>query len=328
MALLRPMAPAPGEVRVTLVKAAALLAFIVAGDVWATHQFGLDLTQLLAVGGVVTLVSTSVLPFAKAILSADEQKAAVRRLRNAGRVVLWTPLLVFLYVGGGIVALTVSSVTVTGEGSDRADSVSIAYLDRPSHMRSQLLYPDSTIRFPAVTTPLGRRVRVAAPGFIAASFTVYPLTGLTVSLGSDLPVAPSILFRPEAQGLLALRNKGRFRAWTLPRTDPAAVLAETSGVVSSFLVGEPRALPAGLLETWKLELGCDTTGFKNNILFAWARPTPLGQRAGSPGPGTRLHAEIVARSGAIVAQSEVQLGADRLIDIPVLDLTPDATSCR
>ena len=215
MALLHPMAPAPGEVRVTLVKAAALLAFIVAADVWATHQFGLGLTQLVAVGGAVAVVSSAVLPFLKAILSAAEQRSAVRWLRDAGRIVLWTPLLAFLYVAGGIAALTVSSVTVTGEGSDRADSVSIAYLDRPSHMRSQLLYPDSTIRFPAVTTPLGRRVRVVAPGFIAASFTVYPLTGLTVSLGSDLPVAPSILFRPEAQGLLALRNKGRFRAWTL-----------------------------------------------------------------------------------------------------------------
>jgi len=322
------MAPAPDEVRVTLVKAAALLAFIVAADVWATHQFGLGLTQLLAVGGAVALVSSAVLPFLKAILSGAEQRSAVRWLRDAGRLVLWTPLLVFLYVAGGIAALTVSTVTVTGEGSDRADSVSIAYLDRPGQIRSGLLHPDSTIRFPALTTPLGRRVRITAAGFIGENFTVYPVTGLTVSLGSDLPVAPSILFRPEAQALIALRTKGRFRAWVLP-ADPAAVaLAETSGVVSSFLVGEPQALPAALLEAWKLELGCDTTGFRNNILFAWARPTPLRLRSASPVPGTRVHAEVVARNGDVVARTEVTLGADRLIDVPVLDVTPDASSCR
>ena len=319
--------PPPGAVRATLIRAALLLLFVVAADVWATHQFAFGVTQLLAVGGIVTVLSSTALPAVKAILSDSEQKSVTKRLRSLARRALSTPVLLLLYVPGVLAALTMSSVTVTSEYADRETAVRVASVGS-SHTRSKLLKPDSAIRFLTFTTPLGRAVRISAPGFIAANFTVYPLTGLTVTLGSDLAVAPTLLFRPEAQGLVALRNKGRFHAWTLPRTDSTAVLAETSGVVSAFLVGEAQALPSALLDAWKLELGCDTTGFKNYILFAWTRPAQLRRRAPSPGPGDQVHAEIVARSGAVVAQTDVRLGAERLIDVPVLDITPDATSCR
>ena len=320
----------PADVRATLVKAVALLALIVAVDIWATHNFGLGVTQLVAVGGVVTLLSAT-LPLLKSVLSAAEQKAAGKIVRRIGGLVLWTPLVLALYAAGGIVAITLSTVRVTNESSDSVASVTLTYPDTPGDSSIHALRPAGATHMVVRTTPFGRAVRVNARGFVPTSFTVYPLTGLAVSLGRDVPVTPALLFRPEHNGLVALKNGGMFKAWIVVpagRDTTIIALAETSAVKSSFLVGEPHAIPGSLVDEWRGEVACDIPDDRNRILLYWRRPTLVRNRVPSPGPGKRVRAEVRAVNGDLVSRSEIVLSNERLIDMPVLDVDPDPGNCR
>lgn len=320
----------PAAVRATLLKAVALLALIVAVDIWATHNFGLGVTQLVAVGGVVTLLSAT-LPLLKTVLSAAEQQAAGKTVRQIGALVLWTPLLLGLYAAGALVAMTLSTVRVTNESSDSVASVTLTYPDAPGDSSVHALKRQGATHLVVRTTPFGRAVRIGARGFVPTSFTVYPLTGRAVSLGRDVPVTPALLFRPEHNGLVALKNGGKFSAWIVVpagRDTTLVALAETSAVKSSFFVGEPHTIPGALIDEWRGEVACDIPDDRNRILLYWRRPTLVHNRAPGPGPGTRVRAEVHAVNGDLISRSEIVLSNERLIDLPVLDVDPDPGNCR
>src|SRR6267142_193646 len=315
------------ETRARMVKAATFLAFLVAADIWLTHHYGWSLKQLAAVGGVAALVS-SVLPYLKSLLSPTNQGLIAKGAQGLGKVFLWTPLLVFLWVTLAVAALTLSSITVMSDAADPVAAVSVTFPDQSGPAKTAAMDQGKVVRFHVFTTPLGRPIRVSAPGFVTTAFTLYPLTGLSVALGRDVPVAPSLLFRPEHKGLVALKNRGSFRAWNDDPSGPGVVIAETSGVMTSFLVGQPHAIPSAMLDDWRAELACDTADVRNRMLLFWKRPTLLRPQVASPGPGTRVRAEIRARSGELVALTDLVLGAGRLIDVPVLDVTPDPGACQ
>lgn len=316
----------PAEVRAPLPKAAALIALVVLVDVWLTHHYGWNLEQLVAVGGIAALLS-GVLPYVRSALSKTDQRAAARLGRWTLQRALSMPLLVVLWVGFAIAVVTVSSVTVMSETPEGIGTVSVAYPDRAGGKAGSL---DETgaVRFHIFTTPLGRPIRVAAPGFVPTSFTLYPFSGLTVRLSEDVPVAPSLLLRPQHNGLVALQNGGTLVVRIAGSGTPGQVIAETSDVQSSFILGEPRAVPPSMVDDWRAELACDIPEVRNPILLAWRRPVALRLLAASPGPRTRLSMEINARNQDLVARTEIVVGNDHFIDVPVFDVKPEPGGCR
>jgi len=323
----RIMTTTPADARASLVKAIALLALIVASDLWATHHFGLGLVQLAAIGGVVAVVSGA-LPFLTAVLTTAEKGGIAKILRIAGRVLLWTPALVAFYVAGAIVALTVSTVRIIGETERPIGRVELTFLGRSGFPRVDSSGREGLVRFTTLTSPFGSPVRLEVAGFAPATFTLYPLGGLTVRLGRDLSVLPTVLFRPGTRALQALVNGGVFRVWMVTPGD-SALLAETTAVVvrSSFVMGEPRVIPGAMLEEWRLELTCEEPVIRDQALLAWRRPVPLRTRALRPGPGDRVRAEVWASDTTLVAQTEVVLSGETQIDVPVLNVASAQGGC-
>lgn len=316
--------PAADSSRGTFTSAVALLAFIIAADLWLTHHFDVGFNNPAVFAGVIAAASGG-LTFLKWVLDSREQEGIAESVRGVARFVLSANVLVPLYAAGAIAALTVSTVRVVADTPGAIDDVTLTPLDKPpGETRGS---PDGLVRFTLVTTPFGRPVRVSVPGFVPTTFTVYPLGGLTLRLGQDVPVAPSVLFRPDKQALLTLRNDGTFRAWIVSGAD-SALIAETSAVATSYLLGRRVSIPGSLLEDWRLELACDTAFVRNFALLAWKRATVLHGRGPTPNPGDVVRAEVRAPSGKRVAATEVVLGSEPLIDILVPDDVPGAGGCR
>jgi hypothetical protein len=324
------MTTPPQQTRGTsmLVKAAALLALIIAADLWSTHHFGVGVSNPAILAGAIAAGSAGV-ALLRWLLDSRQQRDINDWLHRASRVALSGKVLVPLYAIGAVAALTVSTVQVVAETPGAADTVTLTPLDTR--------HPDSvdlangTARFTLVTSPFGRTVRVAAPGFVPTTFTVYPPGGVTIRLGREMPIAPSVLFRPEKQGLAALRNRGTFRVRLVSGTD-SAVVAETSGVESSFVLGRRLPITGVMLDDWRLELECEEALARNATLLAWKRPTVLRLHSRTVSQGDTLRAEVWSLSGRKVADAELVLSTEPLIDFPVPDSTapdaPVAEACR
>jgi hypothetical protein len=313
--------PDPAEsprARVTLSSAAALVVFLVGMDLWSTHHFQFGISNPAALAGVVAVLSAAVTAMQWALKQSDADRIQ-RSLQRAARVVFSPGVLISLYAFGVIALLMVSTVRVVADTPGAIDDVTMTPLDtaRPDSGSSD----EGLVRFTLFTTPFGRPIRVAAPGFLPTTFTVYPLRGLTLRLGRELPVAPSILFRPDRQALVALKADGTFRTWIVTARETTLV-AETTGVASSFVLGRRPSIPAALFEDWKLELSCDSSYVRNPTLLAWKRATVLHTRGAQPGPGAVVRAEVRTPSGKRIGATEVELGSDPVIDI----LVPDDTA--
>ena len=295
----------------------ALVVLIVGADLWLTHHFGFGLENPGALAGIAAAVSTSLGFAAKLVPRADSRRIR-DRLARWGRGLLSEYVLIVLYLVAGSVAATVSTVTIVRDTFDAAGTVEYTYLDTPRHPHTASLASDSLIRFTLLTTPFGRPIRITATGYVPTTFTVYPPAGLTVRLGRDVPVSPSVLFRPGVLGLRALGDGGSLRVWMVSPADTALV-GEVSGARAAVLLGVPQPVPASVMEEWKLELTGTPDVVRDQMLLAWKRPATFPHRL-SLGPGTRLIAEVRSRAKVPVARTEVVLGADRLLDVPLPDL--------
>src|SRR5689334_7005197 len=123
------MTGSPVEIRAPVLKAAAWLALLVAGDLWLTHHYGYGVPQLITVGGIATLVSGA-LPFLKRALSKGDLKDVKSLRQRTLRLLLSTPLVVTAWMLFTIAVLTLSSVTVMSEAGEGVDSVRLAFPDR------------------------------------------------------------------------------------------------------------------------------------------------------------------------------------------------------
>ena len=312
--------PTPHQ-SLTLARVVALILWILLANWWAIEHLGAGLPKIFELGGGTALIA-SLVPHLKAVLSKREQEQANGKLHAWGRGVLSWRLIMGLYAVGLLVVPFVSSLRVEPASSD-AESVTLTYANRPTIRDVRTIEKGKETRFIVLTTPFGRNVTVAAEGFESTPFTVYPVTGVTVALGRDLAVAQSILFRPEHKGLVALKNRGTFQVFVVNTTGAPVLVAETTGVRSSLVVGATGRVPDPLVASWATDLPCDTGAERDRILDAWKHPVVLSvPGTAAPKAGAKFAIEIHAHNGDLVARTELQLGGDPLTDVLVRDVSP------
>lgn len=298
-------------------RALALLVFVAAADLWLAHHFNIGLRDPGALAALVGAAAAAAGVVGK-LLSDNDRTDVGGRLVATGRFFLTTPVLVVLYLVGATFALTLSSVRIISEGPDTAGAVRLIALDDTSVARAGTIAPGGLVRFRLPTTPFGRAVRIEAAGFVPSSFSLFPLRGLTVRLGRDLPPSPGVLLRPSMNALAQLADGGELRVWTLVAGDTVP-LGRAAVRATAFLVGTPMTIPAALVDDWKLELAAiSDERVRAQVLLAWKRYQPVLEPS-SFGPGTRLRAVVYTRAKVPVAAADVVVGWDRLIDAPLVD---------
>jgi hypothetical protein len=300
----------------TLTRALALGLLIVILDFWLVRHAGFGISNA---GRLAFLVAATglLIRAVEWVLRKNEAEALADWGRETVRKLLTTRVIAFLWAAAVFVTLTYSSVEVVGESTAETGDASISPVGS-TEVSKAAFGPDlrpAHFHFVA-TSPFGRPYRVDSPGYISASFPVYPFTGLRVSLGKDLLPSPSVLFRPSPGVLVFLRTEGsRIRISQLRGTKRDSI-AGGSGA-SSFLLGREQAIPAAMIQDWQLSLaglaGDETYG---PTLLGWKRPVILAP-AVPLAPGATLLAEVFSQAGNPAGSAEVVLGTDKLIDVEI-----------
>lgn len=318
--------PAPGSGdRPTplFARALALVLLVLGANLWASYHLGIGLDNPGWIAGLVAVVSGAVALVEK-LFGESIGDEAQSRMQSLTRSALSPAVIVILYLAALIVMLTTSSVMVIAESPGEGSRVTVAPLDEPDATRDGSVGSEGDLaRFFVLSSPFGRPFRVTASGYVPATFDVYPFVGRKVRLGTDLPVSPSVLFRPPVLALRSLGGGGSFKVWDA--ANPDEPIAAIAGTRSSFLLGRRYSLPAEWIGDWELELARDLGDepamrpMVAETLLEWKRPTMLESEA-SVGPGSTLIAEVWTRADKVAARAEVTLGTERLIDVPMREV--------
>lgn len=312
-----PPAPAGG-----LAAALALLGLIAIADLWSEYHLGFGLRNPAALGGILAAFGAAAGVVRK--LRAQALDAAAERATAAAGIVLRPAVLVGLGAALALVMATVSSVTVVGGGVAKSDSFVIAPLDDPSAASHGRVEPGAALaRMPIVVSPFGRAVRVEAPGYVPAVFTVRPLVGLTVRLGEELRWSPSVLLRLGAAATGALGDGAELRVWRDAGGPWKRLATDSAHAGSAFLLGRARPISAEAVADWERELKAAHAPDASiaELVRSWKTPRAL-RLDGSLAPGDHLLAEVVYPGGTRVAVADLTLPATDLVDVALLDLNP------
>jgi hypothetical protein len=301
-----------------------VLAVAVAlAQLWVSHHLGW--------GGDTPWIAAVLLGIAAAnkflglALSKDKKAALEAQVRQRVEPVLtgWFPML--MCAVAGVMMILLSSVTIV-PGSDIAAgsnpvTARLSAVDGTVIDDKLLSRAASPARFTWLrTSPFGRPYRLAVDGYIEESVTVYPLIGLNVAPDRDLRRSPSVLFRPSVRGVQTLKSDGKLIVMWHPAVGgPKYLVPPQTGHAGSLLVGRNQQIPVAAVATWRLELsaaGADESTVSEMIL-RWTRPRVLKPWI-ALAPGMRVVAEIQTRRNVAVERAEVVLGADALIDAPLL----------
>lgn len=292
-----------------ILRAIALLVIL---DLWAVHHFGFGVRNLIVPAGIAAAFGSAV-KVAGFVWDEATVRARLQELVRPIRPFL-TRLVTRGFVTGlaafvGVLLISVSSITVidgTGDGA----TVGLSDGERAGEPRRHDVPSGGSTRFPVLTTPFGRVVRLDATGYVGGTFTVYPPIGRRVELGRDLASLPSVLFRPGAEALSYLADGAEFRVL---RADGSVVASET-GHAGSFLLGRPRGVTSELLGDWtrSLEAAGVPAPAVSGIVNAWKQPRRL-DATGPLSAGEVLRAEVRADT-TLVAVTEIALDGVGLID--------------
>lgn len=307
----RPAAPAPSLPRIL-----ALFLLLLLLNFWSGRHIGVSVVDQGWLAPAITLV----LALAKLMDGAfrKEWPFKTERLGELLNQAAAVRVLVPAYAVTIVLMATCSSVTVIGASTAETGRVTLCPAEHPGCNRSKELGADlAPAQFRGVlTNPFGRTVRVDAPGYLPATFELFPVTGLTVRLGRDMPPAPAVLFRPPPSALGSLADPAaRFRV--------ELVGSRTQGVegqgASAFLVGEDEPVPADVRAYWSLELQQLRDPDPAATLLKWMRPAVLAPPA-PLAPGARLKAVVISRVGDTVAVASVKLPGGRFVDVPMAEV--------
>ena len=309
----------------------AFFAIVAVAALWLQHHLGFEFEKL----GVIA-IATAIWGVMGKVADWVGEKSAMGRFIDAWfktplRAVLRAmtrpaPLYGAAVVVGALMA-TVSSVTVRSSAPGERAVVSLASVDSRGTPRADTLTRDkAAVRFlPILTSPFGRIYEVDADGYVASQVTVYPLLSRQVVLGRDLAASPSVLFRPFAEGVVALKDGADFQVSRL-RDGRWERLADyhAGGVASSFLIGARKPISDAAMVVWALEAaanGAPETA-RSELLVTWRAPKQVQIRA-ELHPRDCLLAEIRLH-GSLKERAVVPLSNDPLIDVLMQSVTADS----
>ena len=292
----------------------AFLVLIVSGELWARRHLGYGLTNPGRLGEWAAIVS-AVLALLSRVFDQSRFRSLRQTLSSAADRLTATPVLV---VGWAVLAYCVatrSSVTVLAPEGTAASTIQLEPLD-PGYTSSPGDVQPGFTRFRVHVNPLGTPFRLRARGFVPASFEVPPLVGRTVRL-EDLRPSPSVLVRPS---LLAIRELEHGQI-VVRKDDAHGPLLASSKGPTSLLVGPRRAIPLSMIEDWKLEL--DSQGVPEEaaatVFLAWKRARYVDSGIDLE-PGMTLFARAETEHGTSVAEGQVRLGSEAVIELSLVDV--------
>lgn len=297
-------------------RAVLLAVWGAAADLWLSRHLGFGLSnpvQLLGLTSALTVGSFVLDWFVQKDEKEKVQQRWSTRLRDSLGQPWTTYLLVLLYLGGATLAATCSSFIVIGASKGAAivdlDGNSIGEIKAGAASPSRLLI---------ATNPFGRDLRIAVPGFVVKTVTLYPLFGQTIDPDHDLQPLPTLVFRPTTEALDSLGVGGTFSVFKID--GEACKMIGRSGSTASrrgFLVGKQQSMPPGNLALWSLELGA--AGLKDkdlaDALLAWSQPEVVTTTEPIE-PGARIYAVVTtAQAGKRKAEALATVGREALQDI-------------
>jgi hypothetical protein len=238
-------------------------------------------------------------------------RALFRRLTRTGPLAVIAGIVL-------IVMATISSVTVRSEAPGERSAVSLASVDpRGDPRRDTLSGGNPLVRFlPVFTSPFGRPYEVDADGYVPTQVTVFPLIGRQVVLGKDVAPAPSVLFRPFGEGVVALEDGAVFTVSRIRdgRLEQLATSSD-SGSATSFLLGNRKPIPDATMVFWTLEASASGAPepVRAKLLMTWRNPKQLRMR-GELGPRDCLVAEVRLH-GQLKERAMVPLTGAPFVDV-------------
>ncbi|MGH7469519.1 MAG: hypothetical protein ACRENP_16330 [Longimicrobiales bacterium] len=296
----------------------ALIGLLTIADLWASHHMGWGVRNPGALAVVLAVLGAMGKLVGRAF--PNEVKQVSGRIASQVRSLASDSVLAIVGLALLLVVSTFSSVIVLPESAVDAQSVQLIGLDdADAKMSERAAARGELIRFRVRTNPFGRAVRLDAPGYVPAAFTVYPVVGLKVRLGQDMAPSPSVLFRPGVDGISALGDGATFRVRRVSGADTTVVATGTGR--GSFLLGRQRAITSELVADWDRELqamGAPPSALADMIRL-WKKPIAIRASA-SLAPDDVLIAEVLMRD-VVVSRAEITIWPDRLIDVAMADTT-------
>lgn len=306
-------------------RSVVVVVMLVTLNFWLLRHRGTGLDGVASVSGGVALV-TGAFGLLSLLQSINQQNASLKKLRSglvwllSYRNLAWAGLMLMTLL------LTTSSVVVLNDFGDQDNLpvVSLTAVDGGSLkvIRELPREKDGAFRFFLFTTPFGRPFRLKVDGYLPKNVEAFPVWGITLSARYDLRPAPTLLLRPVQLALRNLEDGGEIIV-TRVSPKPEVRLAQDKGHRSAFLLGEPRVIPAVMLENWRLELVAEGENEQGQArtLLEWKRPTPLEmQHVKDLEPGMVLRVQVFARSGVLVAETYYEVGEQEFTDVSVLAL--------
>ncbi len=305
-----------------------------AANLWAERHFGIGLDDPVSLLGLTGGWTAFFMVLDRFL--GGEEKNALRtaiddRVRGIlRRTLLSTPALALLYLGGGIVAATYSSVTVVPPRQGRA-SVAIAAIDGNQILRDgSVSVGGAPARLGVATTPFGRDLRLSVKGYVGRTVTVFPLSGLTVDPEADLVPLPTLLIRPSVETFAALGGGGAIEVFRVEGvTCHRLGRLEGPEPVAALMIGPRRLVPSGYTALWQMELQAERVdeAMIASAMLAWSRPTTIALDR-SPEPGEQVYAMVSTRAGKRKSEAMVVVGRESFQDIPLQTSMDDAGPCK
>lgn len=293
------------------------LVLVLIVDLWLNRHVGIGFLNPGAFAGIVALMTGGVSFLAK-ILPKNQRDTAERTLKRWGAGLLTIRVLTLLSLIVIGVSLVYSSVMVIIPDSvESTQRITVGQVGRAARTREGRA--GDILRFGVLTTPFGSPCRVEAEGYVASTFQVFPLIGLTIQPQRNLMRSPSVLLRPNLDVLPVLEDGGRIEIFLVSgHTDERLIASYDKGHRGSFLIGHDQPVSSDLMHWWELEL--IGMGLPEDVrartLVEWSHVKFLDS-AGELAPGMNLRAKVFSRANKTVAETTIRLDERPLIDVVI-----------
>ncbi len=290
-----------------------LLATLLFGlNAWSVRHLGSGLQEFAIVNSFLGFLAIALgwVDSGEAENLRGNVKNVLRRIADA-QVLL--PLYILTIVGTSLV----SSITVLADGVGGATTL---HLTAEGQARcagcpvKSLNGPSGTVRYVRFTSIFGRSFYLEASGYQRRSLTLFPWTGSTISLASDLVRLPSVILRipPSLHTLLAggkivIELEGQETGTEIP----------TQAGRASVQIGPAVAIPEAWRNEWRSQLrtlGSVPESLRESFFRNWLNPI---RNASLPpvAPGQRVIVRFFTTADKEVIRHDFVVGRESLQDV-------------
>jgi hypothetical protein len=290
-----------------------LLATLLFGlNAWTVRHLGSGLREFATVNSFLAFVGI-VLGWIEA-RNADELRASFGRILKR---MVDGPVLAALYLVTIVGTSLISSITViadgrsggstlflTAEGSKRCEDCAGELLEGPS----------GVVPYVRFTSIFGRSYYLEASGYQRKGFTLYPWSGATISLSTDLVRLPTIVLRIpySLHGSLA----GGKIVLDFESTGSSFEIPMQAGRAAAQL-GPPAAIPEGWRSEWRSELrtlAAVPDALREKIFRNWLDPV-RNEQIPDLVPAQRIQVSYVTAANKEVIRQELVVGQEPLQEV-------------